>query len=78
MLNLSGSVILRQIIDQTNASKMWIKLNGLYEAKELPNKMFVRERFFTFKMNLSKTLTKNLEGFKIKIVFNLRGDNWGR
>lgn len=77
VLNLSDSV-LRQVIDQDTAYKMWTKLESLFATKDLPNKMFLREKFFTFKMDPSKTLVENLDEFK-KIIseFKNLGDKLG-
>lgn len=76
-MNLSNSV-LGQVIDQDTAFKMWTKLNELYESKDLPSKMFLRERFFTFKMNQSKTLAENLDEFKnITAGLETQGENIG-
>lgn len=63
ILNLSNSV-LRQVIDQETPQKIWKKLNDLYETKSAHNQMYMREKFFTFKMDAAKTLTENLDEFK--------------
>lgn len=76
--NLSDSV-LRQIIDQDIAHNIWTKLEGLFATKDLPpNKMFLRKKFFTFKMDSAKTPTENLDKFK-KIVtkFKSLGEKLG-
>ena len=63
VLNLSDSV-LRQLINQDTTYKMWTKLENLFATKNLPNKMFLREKFFTFRMDSSKTLAENLDESK--------------
>lgn len=63
ILNLSDSV-LRQVIDLDTAYKVWKKLDDIYLAKDLPNKAYVREKFFTYKMDNSKSLSENLDEFK--------------
>ena len=57
VLNLSDNV-LREVIG------MWNKLDELYQSKDLSNCAYVRERFFTFKMDGNKSLTQNLGEFK--------------
>lgn len=47
--------------------EMWTRLNELYETKDLLNKVYLGEKFFTFKkqeMNSSKFLYENLDKFK--------------
>ncbi|XP_038896323.1 uncharacterized protein LOC120084587 [Benincasa hispida] len=53
--------------DQETAYRIWTKLEELYATKDLPSKMYLSEKFFTFKMDSSKTLTNNFDEFK-KIV----------
>lgn len=60
VLNQSENV-LRQVIEEQLAHKMWMKLDELYNKKDLPNNSFLRERFFTFKMDVSKILSENLD-----------------
>ena len=55
---------------------MWTKLESVFATKDLPNKMFVREKFFTFKMVASKTLSGNLDE-KIVSKFKNLGDKLG-
>ena len=43
---------------------MWKKVDELYQSKDLPNRAYVRERFFTFKMDDNKSLIENLGEFK--------------
>lgn len=63
ILNLSNNV-LRQVIDKETPIKIRQKLNKLYETKDTHNKMYMRERFFAFKMDLGKLLSENLDEFK--------------
>ncbi|XP_038880370.1 uncharacterized protein LOC120072018 [Benincasa hispida] len=63
ILNVTDS-ILRQIVDQPTAYALWNKLNEIYLNKDLPNKAFFRERFFTYKIDAAKSLTDNLNEFK--------------
>lgn len=43
---------------------MWTKLNTLYATKDLPNKMYLREKLFTYKVDSSRSLIDNLDDFK--------------
>ncbi|KAA0043186.1 pentatricopeptide repeat-containing protein [Cucumis melo var. makuwa] len=53
-----------KVIEETIAFATWEKLKSLYEKKDLPNKMFIREKLFSFKMNQNKNLDENLDEFK--------------
>lgn len=50
---------------------MWTKLEELFVTKDLPNKMYLRERLFTFKMDSTKSLGENLDDYK-KIVMEFK------
>ena len=70
ILNLSDNII-RQVLEEETTHKVWMKLESLYASKDLPNKMYLREKNFTYKMDPSKTLSENLEEFK-KIVSDFK------
>ena len=70
ILNLSDNVI-RQVLEEETTHKIWKKLESLYATKDLSNKMYLREKFFTYKMDPSKSLTDNLDKFK-KIVSDFK------
>ncbi|XP_038887098.1 uncharacterized protein LOC120077280 [Benincasa hispida] len=77
ILNVTDSV-LRQIMDQPTVYALWNKLNEIYLNKDFPNKNFLRERFFTYKMDPTKSLTDNLNEFKrLSSEFRSIGDNIG-
>ncbi|KAK0588339.1 hypothetical protein LWI29_038366 [Acer saccharum] len=75
ILNLSDNV-LREVNDETTASSVWNKLESLYLTKSLTNKIYLKERLFSFKMDASNGLGKNLDEFK-KMTIELAnvGDN---
>ncbi|KAA0063883.1 Retrovirus-related Pol polyprotein from transposon TNT 1-94 [Cucumis melo var. makuwa] len=77
VLNLSDNV-LREVISEQTTYGMWKKLEELYQSKDLPNRAYVRERFFTFKMDGNKSLTENLGEFKkLSSDFRELGDKIG-
>lgn len=63
IMNLSDSV-LRQVIEEKTSYIIWNKLNDLYVSKGIPNKMYLREKFFTFKMDPEKSLNENLDEYE--------------
>ena len=62
ILNLSDNII-RQILEEETTHKVWKKLESLFATKDLPNKMYLKEKKFTYKMDSSKTLTENFDEF---------------
>lgn len=62
ILHLSDQV-LRKIGKQDSAKDLWEKLEEQYMSKSLPNKLFLLERFFSFKIDMSKDLDDNLDTF---------------
>ena len=63
ILNLSDNVI-REVNDETTTFDVWKKLEGLYLTKSLTNKIYLKQRMFSFKMDPSKGLGQNLDEFK--------------
>ena len=63
VLNLSDNV-LREVINEETTYGMWTKLDEIYKSKDLPNPAYVRERYFTFKVDDNKSLIENLGEFK--------------
>lgn len=55
--------VLRQVNDQTTAKEVWAKLDEIYLTKSLTNKLYLKEKFFGFKMDTSKDLEQNLDEF---------------
>ncbi|TXG70535.1 hypothetical protein EZV62_005470 [Acer yangbiense] len=76
ILNLFDNV-LREVNDETTASSVWNKLESLYLTKSLTNKIYLKERLFSFKMDASKGLGKNLDDQFKKMTIELAnvGDN---
>lgn len=63
ILNLSDN-IMRQVIDFKTAYEIWNKLDTIFLSKDLPNKAYLREIFFTYKMENSISLSEILNEFK--------------
>ncbi|KAL2230503.1 UNVERIFIED_CONTAM: hypothetical protein Sindi_1644700 [Sesamum indicum] len=74
ILNLSDNV-LRKVGKQTSAKKLWKKLEELYTETSLPSKLFLLEKFFRYKLDLSKNIDENLDDFtKLVQDIKLTGD----
>lgn len=55
--------VLRLVDEEDTALKVWAKLEKLYLVKSLSNKIYLKERFFGFKMDPNKSLDANLDEF---------------
>ncbi|KAA0046503.1 Retrovirus-related Pol polyprotein from transposon TNT 1-94 [Cucumis melo var. makuwa] len=69
LLYLSDEV-LRLVDEATTTAELWKKLESLYLTKSLPNKIYIKEKFFGYKIDQSKSLEENLNEFQ-KIVVDL-------
>ena len=56
--------VLREVNDEKTVCDVWKKLESLYFTKSLTNKIYLKERLFSFKMDASKSLGQNLDEFK--------------
>ncbi|KAL0400089.1 UNVERIFIED_CONTAM: hypothetical protein Sradi_2352200 [Sesamum radiatum] len=74
ILNLSDSVI-RKVGKQKSAKELWEKLEELYTETSLPTKLFLLEKFFKYKLDLSKNIDDNIDEFtKLIQDIKLTGD----
>lgn len=76
MLSLLDSV-LRKVSDCKTAKQILDKLNMLYTESSLPSRMFLLEKFFKFKLDVSKDLDEGLDAFN-KLVQDIKatGDQY--
>ncbi|KAL0444068.1 UNVERIFIED_CONTAM: hypothetical protein Slati_2129500 [Sesamum latifolium] len=74
ILNLSDSVI-RKVGNQNSVKDLWDKLEELYIESSLPSKLFLLEKFFSYKLDVSKTIDDNIDDFtKLIQDIKLTGD----
>ncbi|CAH9067875.1 unnamed protein product [Cuscuta epithymum] len=69
-LNLSDSV-LRKVGILESAKELWEKLDSLYTDTSLPGKLFLLEKFFRFRLDLTKDIDENLDVFN-KLIQNIK------
>ncbi|KAK4397518.1 hypothetical protein Sango_1588400 [Sesamum angolense] len=62
ILNLSDSVI-RKVGKQISAKMLWDKLEEHYTETSLPSKLFLLEKFFRYKLDMSKNIDENIDEF---------------
>lgn len=67
--------VLRQVHEAKSALEVWSKLDALYLTKSLTNKLYLKERFFGYKMDVNKDLEQNLDEYnKITLDLNNIGE----
>ena len=62
IFHLSDSII-RLVDKEDSPAKIWKKLVNLFQVKSLTNKIFLKERFFGYRMTTAKSLDQNLDNF---------------
>lgn len=71
LLSMSLSdMVLRKVIKSKSALEMWTALEATYQIKSLPNRFYLKQRFYSYKMEDDKNLDKNLDVFT-KLVSDL-------
>ena len=55
--------VFRLVDEATTIGELWKKLESLYLTKSLPNKLYLKEKFFGYKMDQGKGLEENLDEF---------------
>lgn len=76
--NLIGTclsdIILRKVMHEPIAYQMRKALERDYQTKTLPNKIYLKQNFASFKMDESKSVEENMDGF-LKLVGDLASLN---
>ncbi|KAL5555285.1 hypothetical protein UlMin_037521 [Ulmus minor] len=62
--------VLREIVKCKTAAKVWLKLESLYMTKNLSNKLYLKAKFFTWKMTEGRDLQDHIDDFN-KLVMDL-------
>ncbi|GLT72015.1 hypothetical protein SLA2020_439880 [Shorea laevis] len=70
LLSLSDGV-LREVADEETAAGLWKKLENLYMKKSLTNRLFLKQRLYTLKMEEGTPLGNHLDEFN-KILMDLK------
>ena len=63
-LNLSNEII-HNVIDEEKAESIWKKLESLYMAKNLTNKLYVKKQLYGLQMEENTDLLKHLNKFNM-------------
>ena len=65
-----GDHVLRKLDDCVTAASIWTALERLYNQKTLPNRIHMQHKFYTFRMEDSKSVDQNIDDF-LKLVSGL-------
>ena len=65
-----GDQILRKVIKEKSVADIWSKLEDLYLKKALPNRIYLKQRFYGFKMDVNISIVENRDDFT-KLVYDL-------
>ena len=69
-----GNLVLRKVMKETTALGVWKALERDYQTKTLPNRIYMKQRFASFKMDDHKSIEENLDIF-LKLVSDLASLN---
>lgn len=76
--NLIGTclsdMILRKVMNEPTALGMWKALKRDYQTKTLPNRIYLKQQFASFKMEESKSIEENMDCF-LKLIADLSSLN---
>uniref|UniRef100_A0A803P430 Retrovirus-related Pol polyprotein from transposon TNT 1-94-like beta-barrel domain-containing protein n=1 Tax=Cannabis sativa TaxID=3483 RepID=A0A803P430_CANSA len=65
-----GDKVLREVSKEITASSLWTKLECLYMTKSLANRLFLKQKLYSFKMQPGKGIEDHLDDFN-KIILDL-------
>lgn len=65
-----GDKALREVSKETTAIDVWQKLEALYNCKSLANRLYLKQRLFSFKMAEEKSILKQVDEFN-KLIDDL-------
>ncbi|KAF5775409.1 putative RNA-directed DNA polymerase [Helianthus annuus] len=65
-----GDRVLREVSKEASAAGVWAKLETLYMTKSLANRLYLKKRLYTFKMESGKSLEEHTDDFN-KLVLDL-------
>ena len=65
-----GDKVLREVKKEKTAAEIWKRLDSLYQSKAVPNRLYLKQRLFGFRMDEHKSLKDNKNEF-LKIIQDL-------
>lgn len=64
-----GVKVLREISKETSVTEIWLKLENLYMIKSLENRLFLKQKLYTFKMSIGKPVEDHVDDFNKIILY---------
>lgn len=68
------NMVLRKVRKETTAIGVWKALEGDYQTKTLPSRIYLKQSFASYKMDENKSIEENLDKF-LKLVDDLASLN---
>ncbi|GJT06843.1 retrovirus-related pol polyprotein from transposon TNT 1-94 [Tanacetum coccineum] len=65
-----GHKVLREVTGETTTTEVWSKLETLYMIKSLANKLYLKNKLYTFYMSAERKISEHIDEFN-KIVLDL-------
>ncbi|KAE8688065.1 hypothetical protein F3Y22_tig00111002pilonHSYRG00100 [Hibiscus syriacus] len=65
-----GDKVLREVPSETTSQTLYTKLEFLYMTKSLANRLFLKQRQYSFKMHKEESISEQIDEFN-KIIYNL-------
>nr|GFA90463.1 retrovirus-related Pol polyprotein from transposon TNT 1-94 [Tanacetum cinerariifolium] len=65
-----GNKVLREVIGEMTAARVWSKLETLYMKKSLANKLYLKKKLYTFYIPTGRKISEHIDEFN-KIVLDL-------
>lgn len=63
-----ADVVLLNVLDETTANSLWTRLGSVYQAKSLVNKLFLRKKLYSLRMEEGGSITDHLNAFNLLIT----------
>ena len=63
--------VLREVKEETSAAGIWLKLEGIYMTKSLTNRLYLKQRLYTFRMREGTPVRDHLDEFN-RILMDLK------
>ena len=64
---LANSILLN-VLDEKTTNSLWTRLGSVYQAKSLVNKLFLRKKLYSLRMEEGGSITEHLNAFNLLIA----------